>query len=325
MVLAFGLVELGFRIAGSDVELQSQWLLTNPYVRLDPDLIVVRPRLLAERFVAPAPPPVILTIGDSYTEGFPVRPERAYPAAMGGILGRRGIAATVRNAGMGDTGPDQQLRLLATHLLPKLQPDVVIWQLYANDLWDNVIRAVYRVDGDRLEPVSGARHWIALRTRVFDLIPGPAVLKIQSRAIRRMLYAFEPRGRAAIDDPLIAGAVTKLALEVREFERLAVAHGFTPYLLLVPPQSFYLRDRDPAFAAAWNFGAHARLAELLDARPIFIDGFLGAEGGDRFFDAHRDPADYGFRHLNERGYARLGLVVARRLLRDGALSRTSIR
>ena len=72
-------------------------------------------------------------------------------------------------------------------------------------------------------------------------------------------------------------------------------------------------------------GANARLAGLIGDRPNFVDGFLGAGGEDRFFDTHRDPAKYGYRHLNERGYARLGLLVARRLLHDGALSPASVR
>jgi hypothetical protein len=90
--------------------------------------------------------------------------------------------------------------------------------------------------------------------------------------------------------------------------------------VLVPPQSFYLRILGAPWNHAWNVEAHERLTILLGDRPELIDGFLGSANGDAFFDSTRDPAERGHRHLNERGYARLAVRIARRLLHDGVFA-----
>ncbi len=273
-------------------------------------------RLLDPAFYAPPAAPLILAIGDSFTQGFPVRAEDAYPAVLQRVLAARGVVADVRNAGMGDSGPDQQLRLLATHLLPKLHPAVVVWQLFANDVWDNLTKSVYRLEDDRLIPVSGARHWIADRARVFDWTPLPRGIKRQSRLFRVVLHAFERREQPT-GDP-VQWSLAKLDRELDELERLARVHGFVPYVLLVPPQSMYLAQTDPAWNQRWSAVENGRIAALLQPRPAAIDGYLGDGRADTdFASVERDPQDRGDHHLNERGYARLAALVARRMRSDG--------
>jgi hypothetical protein len=234
------------------------------------------------------------------------------------VLAARGVAAETRNAGMGDSGPDQQLRLLETHLLPKLHPAVVIWQLFANDVWDNLTKSVYRLDGDRLVPVSGARHWLTMRQRVFDWTPLPRSVKRQSRVFRVLLRTLERREQPPIDP--VQWSLAKLDHELDEFERLARVNDFVPYVVLVPPQSMYLAKTDQAWSERWSVIDNSRIAALLQPRPETIDGYLGdGRGNTDFASAAHDPAARGDRHLNERGYARLAVLVARRLRHDGAL------
>jgi lysophospholipase L1-like esterase len=320
--LAFGLLEVGLRLFGRKPELGSGWMLTNRYLVLDSEVIVMPRRLHEPDFYAVPPGrPLVLAIGDSYTAGFPVAPDAAYPAVLEDVLSRRRARVAVRNAGMGDSGPDQQLRLLEARLLPRLRPRVVVWQLYANDLWDNVSKAVYRLDGDRLDPVDASAHWIAIRQHIFDLTPLPRTVKKRSWLFQELLHATETFG---IPKPGhgIERSLAKLARELDAFVALGRRHGFTPYVLLVPPQSLYLAPRDPdRWRAMWNVVDHERLVALVGARPDLIDGFLGtAHALDYFADGERDLAPLGDRHLNERGYGRLATVVARRLLRDGVLS-----
>jgi lysophospholipase L1-like esterase len=314
-------LEAGLRLAGWDPHLQSEWMLDSPDLTLDPDVIIIPRRLLEPEFYAPPAAPLVLAIGDSFTQGFPVGPTKAYPAVLERLLARRGLAVSARNAGMGDSGPDQQLRLLETRLLPRLHPAVIVWQLYANDVWDNLTKSVYRLADDRLVPVSGARHWLARRQRLFDWTPLPAIIKRHSRVFQVLLHAIDRCGRPRKPEDSVAWSLTKLERELDEFERLARVHGFAAYVVLVRPQSIYLsKQLHGPWDRMWNLEADRDLARLLQGRPEVIDGYLGDGGGDTLFvDDGRDVAQRGNRHLNERGYARLARVVCRRIAHDGAL------
>jgi len=329
LIVALLGLEATLRLWGYRPPLQSGWMLTSPYLVPDADVIMIPRFLLAPSFYHPAGDgPLVLAIGDSFTQSYPVDAADSYPAVLERALGRRGVRAVVANAGMGDSGPDQQLRLLQTRLLPRLHPAVVVWSLYANDLWDNVLRAVFTIEGGTLRPRSGFRNWIYVRQRLFDLAPLPQSVKRNSYVFNIVLKAVELGAKAAVPpeyarDPTAWGA-RKLRLELDEFERLAHAHGFTGYVLLIAPQSVYLAATDPAaWRDHWSAVEHRKLTALLDGRDDLIDAWLGAEhAGDIFADDGRDEGALGDRHLNEAGYAMLGELVAARLLRDGALERT---
>ncbi len=320
VVLTLLALEVGLRVVGWNKELGSEWMLDSPYLALDDDVIIIPRRLLTPELYQPTAAPLVLAIGDSFTYGFPVDPPDAYPPVLERLLARHGIAVTVRNAGMGDSGPDQQLRLLETRLLPRLEPAVVVWQLYSNDVWDNLTKSVYRLVDDRLVPVSGADHWIARRQRIFDRTPLPAAVKKNSRVFRLLLRFVERHAEPRPPENSVDWAIAKISHELDEIQRLARVHGFVPYVVLVHPQSAYLSSIQGPWQVMWNVKADQQLAALLQGRPGVIDGYLGADAGDRdFADDGRDAALRGDRHLNEHGYARLAAIVAHRLVHEGVL------
>jgi lysophospholipase L1-like esterase len=49
----------------------------------------------------------VVTLGDSFTEGFPVDDSNNYPSVLGRLLDERGMPVNIINMGMGDSGPDQ--------------------------------------------------------------------------------------------------------------------------------------------------------------------------------------------------------------------------
>jgi hypothetical protein len=273
---------------------------------------------------------VVVAIGDSFTQGYPVDDDATFPAALERELRRAGVSVDVVNTGMGDSGPDQQLRLLETTVVPRLRPSVVVWALYANDLWDEILRAVYVIDGDALRPIPARGNWLVVRQRFFDWAPLPMSLKRASWTFNVLLKAFELRAAAAVPrsdkrNP-IAWAERKLRLEFDAFERLAAETGFEGWIVLIAPQSTYLAARDPAWDEHWSAVDHRRLEALLSGRRNFVVAAFGPEhASDIFADPSRDVAPEGERHFNEAGYERLGKLVADHLLRDGTMLKRPLR
>jgi lysophospholipase L1-like esterase len=337
VVCGLALVEVGLRAAGYWPDLQSGWMLDSPYRALDPDLIVVPRRLLEPSFYdRPMARTRIVALGDSFVEGYPVAAKDAYPAVLQRILEADGTAiddahgasVDVVNAGMGDSGPDQQFRLFERDLL-HLRPTVVVWSFYANDIWDNVLRAVYDIDGagDRLVPLAATQSWMYLRQQVYEAMPLPHALKTGSYAFRVFLRGIEllhwwqlpARYHAHPED----WGADKLRLEIAAMNALAVAGGFRVYYVLIAPEALYLARSDPdRWNAHWSLHEQAALAGIVSGEPGFIDADFAdatSAGTALFADGSRDATAPGARHFNEAGYRRLAELVAARLRTDRVL------
>ena len=133
-------------------------------------------------------------MGDSFTRGFPVLSSQNYPAHLEQILEEGGFPVNVINTGLGDSGPDCHLRLLVDYLLPRVNPSIVIWTFYPNDIRDNVITSTYALHDRQLVRQDGSRHWLARRYRFFHAIPLPASDKRESYLFRLFLRAIESVG-----------------------------------------------------------------------------------------------------------------------------------
>lgn len=336
-------VDVTLRSVGYWPPISQPWHLERPNARVPhPSLILVSPSLLNDDAYAVTPgATTIVALGDSYTEGFPVGRANSYPAVMQRLLDESGWRTRVINVGVGATGPDQHLRLFNELVLPRVTPDVVVWQLYENDLADNVRQAVYGIDGDILTPWSAYGHWMFQRRVLYDALPLPASIKIGSPVLRITMRALEALGdRRVPSDPSAQAdwSARKIRLEIDEMERLAASRGFATYYVIVSSQGRYLAASGPAGSVpAWSDdtqASHQQLEAILAGRPDVIDGWFVDEtqwpreiaetlgstrsgpGIDLFADASVDQAPLGHRHLNEAGYALLAHAVAGRLLRD---------
>jgi hypothetical protein len=251
------------------------------------------------------------------------------------VLSQNGWDVNVVNMGKSDAGPDQHLRLLTQYLLPRLKPDVVIWQFYANDIDDNYRRSVYGIESDTLTPLDASEHWIYIRQKLCSFIPLPRFIKKRSRVLRLLLKPLEIWGDNLVTAVTYAEkrawSKAKIRLEIEELERLARSQRFETYYVLIAPQSMYLMNTDPEH---WATVSYAELHELLGDRPDFISAWFtdiqarshGSDLGDLqasveadsgiFADEERDPNPLGDRHFNETGYRLLGEAVSRRLLDD---------
>jgi len=324
-------VEVVVRVVGFDPEISWDWYLRSSGGRVpDRDLILIPPKMLDDDLYE-APPGAlrVLALGDSFTEGYPVSRADGYPAVLERVLRERGRTARVLNLGVGNTGTDQQLRLLESRGIPKFRPDVVVWTLYANDLDDNMRLAVYDIQEEgALVPLDATQHWLYRRQRLYRAIPAPNVLKRNSRMLWAWLRAWEAvnRGEDDVGPARLAWSEEKVALAVREAERLAELHGFRLLLVLITSQSIFLDRASPGNAESrWGVEMHQRLRTILTASGhTFLEPMwsppLPEPPATResptfgvFADVSRDSSPLGARHYNEAGYRLLAERIAEEL------------
>jgi lysophospholipase L1-like esterase len=337
------IVDLALRAIGYWPPISQPWHLDKPSARIPSDtLIMARADLLRDDFYSVNPAlSTIVTLGDSFTEGFGVGRSRGYPAKLRDLLARQGWHVNVLNVGVGNTGTDQQLRILKELVLPRVRPAIVVWQLYQNDIADNVQQAVYGIERGTLIPWSAHLHWMYLRRKLYDAVPLPASIKERSPLLRLSYRALEAIGDRRVprgDEARREWSGVKVRLAIEELERLAETGGFKTYYVLVAPQGRYLEDSETiGIAMAWSEAskrAHELLETLLAGRADFVDGWFGDTatwpgdisakrvrtsaglGVELFVDESVDPGPLGHRHFNETGYSLLAHAISARLLDD---------
>lgn len=321
------------------------WLLGENVKSRVPDnkTILVRPQFLTDQYYAGDPTrETVVTLGDSFVEGHPVAARDSYPAVLSRLLGASGRPVNVINMGLGDSGPDQHLRLFKEHLLPRLTPAIVAWSFYSNDISDNLQQAVYDIEDESLVPVDAAKHWLHIRHNIYRSIPLPTTIKESSPVLRLLFRAQELWGKRGIElqDPNArALSREKIRLAIEEMERLAQTLGFRVYYVLIAPQAAYLRKLGPQvseqdalfWSQEYQVSEYEQLRPIVARQPQFIDAWFGDPElqfcGSRFeprpwsslfADDGRDHNPLGSRHFNEAGYHLLAEIVAACLSDDEA-------
>ena len=89
----------------------------------------------------------VLSLGDSHTQGYEVRQEHTFSAALERYLDANGIDAEVINAGVSGFSTAEALVLLENEGV-KYKPDVVVLGFFGNDLEDNLKAGLFNLDGN---------------------------------------------------------------------------------------------------------------------------------------------------------------------------------
>ena len=348
-VFALFLVEGCLQLTTSKPELQSGWRLHNKTVVLDDDVIVIVPKFTYDEFYQRTEAHhLIVALGDSFTEGYPVagchdprvpcNKDDTWPGALAKELREKGISAQVVNAGFSDSGPDQHLRLFETRILPRLKPDIVIWQFCGNDLYDNFFYPVYSItESGVLSPLSGRDNWLWKRRRFSNNLPLPMIVADNSRVIQHILHTFQLGWMLQVPPAYKKDAhqwsIEKLEIELETMNRLANEHDFEAYFVLITPQSQYLRETNPERWDEYvNTADFKTLRRILSKQSRFELAYFeqpelvaagiiptapGAPGvAEMIFANDRDQLEEGMRHFNEEGYRLLAKRVGERLVRD---------
>jgi lysophospholipase L1-like esterase len=208
--------------------------------------------------------PRILILGDSMTFGHGVSDEDPYPRRLQELFESRGETIEVINAGTKGFGSDQSHKLFAARLRA-LDPELVIFAHYWNDLHENVFQPLYLVEGDELVERDATRHVLYRLGRLHETLP-EAVLEL--RLTRVLFSALLARGSRPLDASVygenpIAWSRRKFLLLMADLRRMSGEDGFDLLVLAVPD-----RDGGPK-----RYDWMRRLEDMEVA----------------FFDAHADP------------------------------------
>lgn len=212
----------------------------------------------------------IVVLGDSMVFGHGVDDHESFPNQLEAVLRERGRNVDVINAGIKGYGTDGMYKLWKTRLEPQdLEPDLLIFAVYQNDLHDNIGQPLYTIRNGRLAPIDATRNWIWFlgdierRTPKFfrDRILYGLVL---SRFVGRDIHGVLPD---MTELQLTDWAARKAILQILDLARAGERQGFRVLVLGVP-----YRDGPPGFYA-WLEPLRKRGIDVFDASadPIWQD------------------------------------------------------
>ena len=246
--------------------------------------------------------PRILFVGDSFTHAIEVGDERAYWA----IFARAQPDYAVSAIGAGGYRTLQEA-LLLDEVAPRLRPDIVIWQLCANDLTNNLFEAERR--SVRHNNLMRRPYWE--QGAIVHRNPAPLALASVDRLYEttglRVLKVAEERGYRLFarlygaDDEAGFGGAQGATLRARAIAVTAA--------ILARSSAGDPRRRLLSFSVCDDADEGAAFRAISKASGV---QFLGAYGPR--IGARRRPGFEVFagdgRHLNDNGHAALGELLA---------------
>ena len=309
-------------------EVEQDWLLQSTARRkriFDPDTLFSNPEFAREDHYRAKPgEKTIVALGDSFTEGFRISAAESYLGVLQDYLSRRNIKARIINMGIGYSGNDQHLAVMKHIVLPRLKPDLVIWQFFFNDLYENTDLSLYRIDGDsRLVHHGITWNWLYMREKICRWIPGPIEWIKKIQLVRLLLRATNNLRTVYIPEEQkkspLAYSFRKSQLIVEEMVNLSEKHGFQLVFVLADLQGEHLVAEGKSYTDPSNtsFWCHNALRTMLSTRQGFIDTHfssadlpvvnarfstrLTSVGKDLFMSGEKDFSFPGARHFNRYG------------------------
>ena len=336
-------VEVTLRLANYNPQISTDWQLKPSSRVLDTDLIMTHPKFFHPEYYSDTNDNLtIIALGDSFTIGYEMSRKESYPRLLKRFLKDSLESVIVFNAGVGDTGTDQQLRLFKKFFLPNVKPDIVIWQFHRNDIYNNIVYPNYKISADNtLIPLDARYNWAYQRLQLYSLIPLPHTLKEHSYIVNVLMHFYEGRKHDQVPenydmDRLKQYGIDKVLLAIEEMERLSRKHSFTVYYVLIVPQDEYMIAENLDWETPdsrcprkydFNHGSHGQLEEILSNQETFIPltvtgDQLAEETGlpkqtiseTIFLTPPIDEAAKGCRHYNEIGYELMARKIASQIL-----------
>jgi len=235
----------------------------------------------------------IVVLGDSMVFGHGVDDDETFPNQLEAIFRDQGRRVDVINAGVKGYGTDNAYKFYTARLERlRLQPDLLIFAIYHNDLYDNIGQPLYTIEHGALAPLDAKKNWIYLLGRIEQKTPRFLRERIlyglvMSRFVGRDLYSVLPDLDRV---ELVNWAARKAVLEILDLSRRGRSEGFEVLVLCIPYRngaaSFYdwldaVRERgvavlDPSRDPVWS-EARSRLFFVHDSHMTRAGNRLLAE------------------------------------------------
>jgi hypothetical protein len=250
----------------------------------------------------PATGPLIVTFGDSMTEGYAVGDDETWPAELERLTGRRVLNAAVRGYGL------DQMVLRAERLIPELRPATVVLAFIADDISrtqlsvrDSRAKPYFVPDGEGLAlrgvpvPEAGFPSSMTTAREIF----GYSLLfdRIVTRLGLRPFWMGREKGTGV--DPFVVSCRL-----MDRFAALAKREGAAALVVALPEEGVFFDARaaagqHEALTRVLGCAARAGLATL-DTSPAFAKEDVG-----RDIDAY-----YTMMHFTGRGAALAAREIA---------------
>jgi len=163
----------------------------------------------------------IVALGDSYTLGYGVNLEDLFLTRLENKLNEQGVSAEIINLGVNGFSNAEELVTLENEGL-KYGPDLILLAYYQNDLGDNVVSGLYRVEGHELIraqkeylPKSKLRNflhsfgiyrYLTEKSQLLYLIRSNIAKQIRSSSLKKRELGLNQKEVSADADQLILGA-----------------------------------------------------------------------------------------------------------------------
>lgn len=311
---ALAICEIGFRVLGIQYPLMNEWLLYTSNKRISPKYIFEK---LNVGPVNPSDGKRIVVMGDSFSEEGLWRHLgiESYPELLTSMFHERDESVHVYNYGIGASGSDQEFRYFVDHIIP-LHPDLIIWQLYANDVWENVIQPVYTIDSHhRLEPLDASANWLYRRQELYNRLPLKNLL-MHSYIIKTILFAFERFQYQEVPESYIRHpqdwGIDKIRAEVSAMDALSKQYGFDVVYVLIPPQALYMHVSGRTSKTVTEaLMYHRAIDAILSGKPLYVairfEDPSVADNQEEVLDTiylhDEDTNLMGDKHISQKGHA----------------------
>ena len=261
----------------------------------------------------------VLALGDSHTQGYEVRQDETYAAALERFLTARGIPAQAINAGVSGFSTAEALAFLEAEG-HKYDPDVVVLGFYANDFEDNLKAGLFSLDPGgglaerKREHIPGVRiqnviyaaapvRWMSENSYFYSLLFNGVWEYFKARlssAVRQA--AAETEYAVAKDGGPGAGELALAASLIERMDAFCAARGIRFIVVDIPA-----RPAAHRFASSLPEGLIERLRsagiEYLAARPLLAD----------FDGVAAMHVEHGHQHISALTHTLIGVELGRRL------------
>ncbi len=177
----------------------------------------------------------IIVLGDSMTFGHGVNNDQAFPNQLENIFIKHQRSIDVVNAGTKGYGTDQTYKLYLTKLR-SLKPDMLIFSIYTNDIYDNIMFPLYTIDNKTLIPLDPTKNWLYILGKLDQGTPQV----IRERKLYHFLFArLSNHDWFSVlpnldDKELIQWSKDKIVLQIAQLQKLGQRDGFQVMVLCIP-------------------------------------------------------------------------------------------